>query len=260
MAYYSGQGRVYVATRDASGNPGGFRWLGNVPSLELSIETDKFEHKEAYTGNRAIDVTVVTETKATLTFTIEDFDIENLALGLYGTNTTVVGDTGVAETLYNNWNPIGGTARPLRLVNPNEVTNVVVTDDTDTTTYVLDTDYTIDVTNGTITPIDTGAAVTTNGIVHGEDLHVTYDHSSHIRTDVFTVTSQEVWLRFEGLSTLDSGETTLIDCYRVAIDPMSGYGLINDEIGSAEMTGSILADTNRVAGQQFFQQINIPRV
>ena len=260
MSYYSGQGKVYVATRDAGGNPGGFRWLGNVPSLELSIETEKFEHKEAYTGNRAIDVTVVTETKATVTFTIEDFSVENLALGLYGENTVVSGAAGVAEVLYSCWNPIGGTARPLRVVNPNGLTVTTVKDITDTTTYVEDTDYTVDLTNGTITPIDTGAGVTSAGIVDGENLNIVYTHTGHTRTDVFTVTSKEVWLRFEGLSTLDSGETTLIDCFRVAVDPMTGYSLINEEMGSAELTGSILVDTTRATGNQYFQQINIPKV
>ena len=272
MAYYSGQGKVYVATRDATGNPGGFRWLGNVPSLELSIETTKFEHKEAYTGNRAIDVTVVTETNASLTFTIEEFTKENLALGLYGTNTAVASDGAVVETLYSAHNPplqadgtenlVGTVGYPMRLVNPNGVVVASVTDVGAATTYVAGTDYSVDATNGTITPIYNGDETQTStlGIVHGANLVVTYSHTGHTRTDVFTKTSQEVWLRFEGLSTLDSGETTLIDCYRVAIDPMSGYGLINDEIGSAEITGSILADTNRDAGQQFFQQINITRV
>lgn len=256
MSYYSGQGKVYVATRDAEGNPGGFRWLGNVPSLELSIETDKFEHKESYTGNRAIDVTVVTETKASLTFTIEDFDTENLALGLYGSNTVVGGGTVTAEILYNV-----GLGKPSRLIHPNGVTVAVgaVTTVGGGVTYVESTDgtnndYTVDATNGTITPTIGGA------IVEGSDIEIDYVHTEYTRTDVFTTTSSEVWLRFEGLSTLDSGQTTLIDAYRVAIDPMSGYQLINDEIGSAEMTGSILADTTRATGNQFFQQINIDRV
>ncbi len=244
MAYYSGQGRVYVATRDASGNPGGFRWIGNVPSLELSIETDKFEHKEAYTGNRAIDVTVVTETKATLTFTIEDFTIENLALGLYGSNTTVTGTSITDEDIYVTAHATED--RVYRLANPNNISAVSITG------LTVTTDYTVDIINGTITVLAGRGSTQT--------YPVDYTFDTYTRTDVFTTTSQEVWLRFEGLSTLDSGETTLIDCYRVAIDPMSGYSLINDEIGSAEMTGSILADTNRVAGQQFFQQINIPRV
>ena len=249
MSYYSGQGKVYVATRDIGGNPGGFRWLGNVPSLELSIETDKFEHKESYTGNRAIDVTVVTETKASLTFTIEDFSIENLALGLYGSNTQVTGTTVAAEPLEVT---LSTEDRVYRLEHPNNISAITVTTLTEEVTPgQRDGDYRVDVTNGTLL-VFSGTATASHTVA--------YTFDTYMRTDVFTTTSSEVWLRFEGLSTLDSGQTTLIDAYRVAIDPMSGYQLINDEIGSAEITGSILADTTRVAGNQFFQQINIDKV
>ena len=37
MAYFSGQGRVFIGARDTNGNPLGLTFVGNVPGLKVSL-------------------------------------------------------------------------------------------------------------------------------------------------------------------------------------------------------------------------------
>lgn len=80
--YYSGQGVVMVADRDATGKPKGFIPVGNVSELKISISTSVLEHKESQTGQRAVDLRMTTETKAALSMTMESWNKVNLELAL----------------------------------------------------------------------------------------------------------------------------------------------------------------------------------
>ena len=97
MGYYSGQGRLYVAERNADGTPKGFTPIGNVPNLELAIEVTKFEHTESMSGSRATDQVIIQEKKGTFTMTMEDMKPSNLALALWGQQETVAAGVTVAN-------------------------------------------------------------------------------------------------------------------------------------------------------------------
>lgn len=309
--YYSGQGKFYAADRNALGKPTGFTRLGNVPSMEISVEITKFEHKESESGNRAIDLTIVQEKKGTFTMTLENLSIPNLALAFWGTNSSSSGAAVVDEevTVYVGfWAPTA---------NPNwnaAITPVVSSRDgatastwAATTAYALG-DYVVDVAaggrywkattagtsagseptwtttagatvvDGTVTWTDMGLiakTVATDGTanitydpVHGtlyaeddgdtysgEVMEVDYTHKGYIYMDAFTETSQEKWLRFEGLNTVDELPVT-IDMYKASLDPLTGYQLINEEIGSLEISGNLLLDELQPVGQQLFRQVS----
>ena len=102
--YFSGQGALLLATRDASGNPEGLRPVGNVSALTIGIETEEFEHKESCTGVRGKDLVLVTDISAAMNFTMESLVRENLALALFGESSAVTGAAVVDEavTAYDN--------------------------------------------------------------------------------------------------------------------------------------------------------------
>jgi len=101
--YYSGQGVLMVGARDAQGKPKGFTPVGNCSACAIGIETSVLEHKESQSGQRATDLRVTTETKASISMTLENFSAEILALALRGDVTKVLGSSviGEAVTLYN---------------------------------------------------------------------------------------------------------------------------------------------------------------
>lgn len=243
--YYSGQGKFAVANRSSLGAPMGFTYLGNIPSLSIDIETTKYEHKESETGNRAVDLSIIQEKKGTFTMTLENVNGFNLAMALWG-DSSVTGTTAVTDEqvkLYHDL-PV-----PLSRPNINSAPAPVVGDDAvPTTTYVLNTDYTIDLVNGTITALSTGA------ITDGQTVFVDYTPKATTKVEAFTQSSMERWLRFEGLNTID-GSSVVVDIFKASFDPLTGYGLINEEIAALEITGNVLLDDLQPnTGSQFFRQ------
>ncbi|GMQ91705.1 MAG: hypothetical protein BMS9Abin11_1016 [Gammaproteobacteria bacterium] len=279
MAYYSGQGNVYVAQRDSiTGNPGEFTRIGNVPNLEISIETTKFEHKESTSGSRAIDLTIVQEKKGTFTMTLEDMDLDNLALGFWGVKAnlpaatlvefeissaitvTVAGSTG--EVVYPVINHTTGTA----YADITTATYVISDDSVPTTTYEFgdsDSDAVnslngwVDLATGDIHIYDTdkqtarGAAV---NMATAGALYVKFDHGSIDNMAAFTQTSQQRWIRFSGLNTIDN-EPVVIDMFKADLDPLTGYGLINEELSTFDISGSLLFDSLQAGTSKLFRQV-----
>ena len=306
--YYSGQGSIYVAQRNAAGQPLGFRQIGNVPSLELTIDITKFEHKESCSGQRAIDLSIVQEKNGTFSLTMESISAKNLALAAWGTSGLVAGaavasgtitiddpdlpyilgdinlDDTVAVTLTNSLSvgsaswlattayAVGDAATP---VVPNSRFYYVAEGDEGTSggseptwpTTKGDT-----VVDGTVTWTDGGlialveathftldatfGTVTLNALSEasvGDVWNLAYTHLGYVNVTALTETSQERWLRFQGLNTIDNREV-VVDLYRASFDPLQGYGLINEEIASIDLSGNILLDALRLSGDQFFRQ------
>jgi hypothetical protein len=239
--YYSGQGSLYLAERSILGVPTGFVRVGNVPELTIDIATTIFEHKESESGARGIDLTITKENKGTFAFKMENLSLDNLAIGLYGTKAVIPGGSVVDEPhqLYLDKNT------PLDHPDVSSVVLKVVA-----ATKVVNVDYTIGPKNGTV------AGVTGGSIPDDTTVLVSYNYAQANRLDAFTVTAPERWLRFNGLNTID-GTKTMIDIFRAKLDPLTGYALINDELASASMKGTVLADLLRITGSKYFRQWNI---
>lgn len=235
--YYSGQGSLWIAERSVLGVPTGFVRVGNVPELTLDIATTVFEHKESESGSRGIDLSLTKENKATFAIKMENMSLDNLALGLYGTKTIVASGAVGAESVKIYEGKKSPLAHP-------DVSAVVVTG------LTVTTDYVIDAKNGTIEGVAGGA------LVNGTAYSVAYNYAAASKVDAFTETAPERWLRFNGLNTVD-GTSVVVDIFRAKFDPLTGYGLINEDIASASMKGTILADSLRVSGSKFFQQWNL---
>lgn len=123
--------------------------------------------------------------------------------------------------------------------------------DMGTTTKTVTTDYTVDATNGVITPVVGG------GITDLEPLAAAYTFTTHNKMEAFTsANAPEKYLRFEGLNTVD-GTKVIIDMYRAQFDPLSNYSLLGDSVASVDMGGSLLSDTFIVSGSKFFKQRNL---
>lgn len=255
--YYSGQGSLYIAERDTDGKPMGFMPIGNVPELTLNIETTKFEHKESESGQRLLDMTITKEKKGMFEFKLDNLNLDNLALSLWGTKATVAGGTVAVENVVIQADK--ATGMRFALAHP-AVSAVVVKDSTDVTTYVLNTDYTVDAKNGVIIPKAGGAIETAANALTSPatlTLHVGYTYAAYTKVDAFTqANAPERWLRFEGINTVDD-KTVIVDLFKAQFEPMSGYGLINDELGVVTMKGALLADALQLTGSKFFRQLNV---
>lgn len=163
--YYSGQGICLVGARDSNGNPAGLFTIGNVSELKLTIATSVLEHKESKTGNRAIDMRLTTETKASLSMKVEHFDSKGLALAMRGDYSNMASAAVVGEATKGYW----GGISPLTYM---DISSVVVKRGAATLTpYSNDAtpyDYKLNTTGGSFQLNDGSVtALSANGTLGG---------------------------------------------------------------------------------------------
>lgn len=230
--YYSGQGRLGIGDRNTTtGQLDNVVFVGNVTSLTLDIAIQKFEHKEAQSGDRSIDLTVVQEKNATFKFTSESLSLNMLALGLYGTQSAVAGATVAGETHTVK----KGYAIPLK--HPKLTGAPTVTKVAGSVVVAAANNWDYDAGFGTIY-ILAGAT----DLIDGDAVTIGYTYGGYDKNEAFTVqTPPERYLRFEGLNTVDGG-LRLLEVPRAAFDPLTGLEFINEELGNGEFAGNCLPD------------------
>lgn len=237
--YYRGQGSVYLSSRNAAtGQPtGGFRFLGNVPTLRISTTTQQIKHQESYTGQSLTDLVIETTKEATLGIQLENFERENLELALFGTPTAIAGATVTGESL------IAYKGRSVPLANIN-LTSFSLGSSTE------GTDYLINLKTGMLT-IPTGSS-----IANGSTVSANYVCGNSEKVSTFTKANQEYWLRFDGLNTAEGDNPVVIDCFKVRFMPSKEYNLIGNELSSLELDGDVLYDAKQpdsTADGRFFR-------
>lgn len=244
--YYSGQGRLIFGKRDATtGLPYQLLHVGNVTALSIEIAVENSEHTENMSGQRAVDKTTLKKKTATIKFTAESLSPENLAIGLFGETSAVVGAAVTNEAHKVGVAAVNGLI-PLKFPNVSSVT-VKCGADVGTATTVDPTDYDVDADFGTIRILDATAFT-------GANVYVNYTYGASKRLDIFTQAApDELFVRFEGINTVND-DLVLVNVPRVAFAPLPALQLINDEFASAEFTGNVLLDPTISVGSKFMTQ------
>lgn len=239
--YYSGQGVVMGAERDAQGNPKGFEAFGNVSDLKVTVATSVVEHKESHTGQRGTDKRLTTETKCAFTMTLENFVGSNLAKALRGSKTEVATGTVVDAPIKLYLGKV--TALPHIKVS-------AVTVDNGVTPLVLGTDYWVNEAAGSIKFAD---AIAT--LADGAELLVSYSYAEHVRVDALTEAAKELTLRFEGLNTAEDNAPVIVEIFKINTDPLKELALISDTIQQIVLEGSVLLDSTKTEGSKYFRAL-----
>ena len=237
MSYFSGQGRVFIGTRDLNGNPQGLTFVGNVPDLKVSLSVETLEHQESQSGQRLTDLQLIKTKKGEFACTLEELIQTNLELALYGSTTAQTSGTVTDE-------PVITTAETgkLYLLGKQNVSSVVIKAGA---TTVANTKYGVNEKHGSLQFTDltgvTGA------------ITASYSYGTANVTAMFTQPLPERWVRFEGLNTADSNREVVIDLYRVAINPAKDLSVIGSELMKFELSGQVLADLTKSASGELGQ-------
>jgi len=222
-----GRGKVYFSLFAPGGdgfNPEGFRYLGNTPEFNLTIENETLDHFSSDEGIREKDKSIVLETTSTGSLVCDDINLENLALFFFGSTSVLsqTSATGTVETIADVkpglMYQIGRTTE-----NPTGVrslSNVVVK--VASTTKAAGTDYTVDVELGLITIVKGGT------IASGDDIEVTYDRAAKNRTQVISGTDQ-VKGALLYVSTNPEGDKMDYLMSSVRLSPNGDFALKSDE-------------------------------
>lgn len=243
MTYFSGQGRVFIGSRDTNGSPAGLTFVGNVPDLKVSLSVDTIEHQESQSGQRLTDLQLIRTKKGEFACTLEEWIQSNLELALYGSSTAVTSGTVTSELLPN---PI--TLGSLNLLSKQNVSSVVIKDSSGTPLTLPATQYTVNEKHGSLIINDK-----TTGGPYIEPFKVDYSYGAANVTAMFTQPLPERWVRFEGLNTADANSEVVIDLYRVAINPAKDLSVIGNDLMKFELSGQVLADLTKSAAGEFGQ-------
>lgn len=179
-----------------------------------------------------------------LDMTLNSLTADNIAKGLFGVATIVAAATGVTETVVGYEDAL----TPLGKVG---VTNLVVKDVTDTTTYVAGTDY--DLVRSSLWVRASGS------IVDASTLHLTYDHPAQNVVQALTNSGLEYEVFLDGLNEAQSGRAVAMRFHRYRPGPAADWSVIGDDHTTLPLSGDLLKDSS-IIGAGLSQYLTIEYV
>lgn len=217
--YYNTGGGELKFTPIVDGVLGSEEDFGQTENISFSTTVETLTHDNTETKTTFEDMNILK--KVTGKMTIESIEISpamltKAFLGSLDT-TNVSSGTAVSDTLVIT---ALDTAYPVGI---KYLSNLVVKDETDTTTYVEGTDYTVDLDKGEITALSTGT------ISASDTLHLTYDNASYNEYDIeaFINSKLEGTLRF--ISDSANGLSYIYTFHRVSLLASGDFSLKSSE-------------------------------
>jgi len=247
--YVLGRGKLYFANLNAGGFPMEFRDLGNASAMSYSMETEEIEHLSSRGGLKTVDKKVVVSQTQSISFTLEEMNLDNLALFVAGdtvsrsqTSGSVTCNQGIWLSGFGRWyNIYVGTdlsaAYPPatftdRVFDLASVTSVTI--DAGGAVLVPGTDYLTDLKWGRIFILNTPA---TGTLTPTTKLDIVYVKEARTVEEVraLKVSSLVGSLEFIQENPADSAETPLLyHWHRTTLSGNGESGLISDEFGSMQ--------------------------
>ncbi len=241
MSGFLGSGDLYY-NRVVAGVDQGWLRFGNATKMEIKENAELKERisrqKESY--GQVLD-SVAIKQPAEISVSLDDLDKDNLALVFLGdvVDAAVTGGTVTTEAQ---------TARIGKAFKTEfrGISSLVIQDVTDTTTYVLDTDYTIDNAElGLITPIAGG------GITEGDVLHIDYTYATIVGDKVQggTNSSVKVALMLDGENFADQSKV-LVNVWESVLTPQTGVDFLSEDFTTLELNGTLNTPTGKASGYE----------
>ena len=236
-----GRGKVYFDRyADGTQNKTGERYMGATPSFSVSAETTDLDHFSSEEGTQVKDESVTLRVDYTGALTVEDMSGPNTSLFFFGSDevATIAAASGEQDTftavqtfIYQ----LGmSDAKPEGV---SHVSNVTVTDVGAVTTFVLDTDYTVDLEAGYIQIIEGG------GIANGTPIEVNYDVAAQTQERVISGTSAvQGAMRFRSFNAVGGQRNFYMP--KVTLRPNGEFSLKGDEWQNISFNVEILKAGN----------------
>ncbi len=237
---YKGRGSVLMGLIPS----GPVMEVGNTEELKISIEseTEELEDYESPAGGTAATSTWIK--RVTVSLKLRNISPENLAKAYLGAVSAISGATISAA----NHTAYKGAHIVLDHIKPG---SVVVTNQAESTTYVVGTDYTVTNTGIYIAP--------NSNIGDASVIRVAYTHGNEQVVEALTSASQEYKIVFSGHNTAQSGRARVVILHRVRLSPASESALITGSFAELDLTGTLIKDASQPSGKsQYFKEILEP--
>lgn len=249
MSGFSGQGKVNVGFRQANGQPGLLRWIGNASKFVLSLTEDDSQRSESFSGNRLPYRQMTKTRRGELSIIFDEFSKENLALMSIANVSEVPAGNAVQDYAF----PIGAKVGNI-LAAPAKNLSLVSVQDSGAATLAVGVNYLLNAFAGNVELIN----LTTGG-PFVQPFKMDFTPGAVTKIGAFNRAVQDVYIQFEGINT-DDGTPIVADIYRSRLKPAKEFAFINDDYADFELTGSVLADLTRTASsaEGQFYSITLP--
>ena len=240
---YSYLGSGHILVREY-GSAAPFLAVGNCSSFDISpqlntLQLADFTNPGGGSRNRVDRITDVQ-----FSFTFHDFHGENFARFLRGTSTDVIAGTATAEAVVGyegGWNPLAKYAKTITSVEPVG----------GGTPYTVGTDYELD--NGGIFLPNTSTIPAP--VAGAANFEVDYTYDAHSVTEAMLNSAKQYTLLFVGLNEARSGKGMRVTAHKVTGGVLATLGLLGEDYGGGEVSGSLLPDSTKGAGLSKYLQI-----
>lgn len=232
--YFSGRGRLFMATRDGSGQNGPLEFLGDVSDFSVGGGQEFLDFNESISGFDTRVLHLATGTNNTYSMTMRAFTAKNMARVMQGTVMNGAGTagtvTGELHQAYNN------STFPLRYTN---VSTVVVS--AGGTTLVAGTDYTVNPIAGSVTILPGSTAIAGTGPTQ---VSVSYAYAAGAGGTIQALKGGiQEYVLYAELTSRTNGRAYTFLAPRVTVDLASDIVLLGGDVGSLETGGAILPAT-----------------
>lgn len=208
-----GKGRCYFKPKGENG----YRPIGNTPNFAFTVATETLKHFDSRAGVRTQDREVQVEVTYGGSFTADHIQSENMAMFLQGANNVVAVAGAVDQVIAFDAVKLGHMYE-LPSKNVTGVSMLV-----GATPLVLNTDYSLDEKNGTITFLLDATAVADD-----DDVDVTFDITAHSYERVSSG-AQVIEGSFRFIADNPEGEDKNFLMADVKVTPNGDFNVITEE-------------------------------
>lgn len=241
MSGFIGCGTVYINRQNADGTYDGFKKVGNATKLAIKTSSTLKERKSKACGSFGQTVDSVSIPDSTeLTMSLDDLDANNLAIAFLGTNSALNNSAGsvLSEVVI-----AGAFGASVQLAGRN-ISNVVVKDQSDTTTFVAGTDYNVILESAGLVEIIEGGAITPK-----DSLLVSYDTAAETGATILGGTNSRITAQVLMVGkNLADNKGVRVNVWDAVLSPSSEVDFLADDFSALELQGRVQLDADRGNG------------
>lgn len=230
---YLGSGKIKMREVGAEAP---FIAVGNCSALTFGAQLDSKELKNFTKPGGGTYAKVDRVSSVTINLTAHDLNGANLARATGGESSSVAAGTVTDESLVAYKGGTTPLSRP-----PSSITSVVPAGGG--AAYAAGTDYLI-TPGGLEIPATSAIPAPTDATT--PNIQVTYANTIQTVVQAMVNSGKEYELLFEGLNEAESDLPVIVHAYRVKFAPAQAINFIGDDFAALELTGTSLADANKV--------------
>lgn len=227
---YRGQGPLLIAIQNPDGSYGKTIEMGSVSAAQFDPKTTDIQHRESYSGRRAIDKIVEVTTECGVSLTVENFNVDALAIHLRS-NVTASAAGAFAGVVV-------GAVAALAVGDVLRVPGLGITG------------LTMEDSSAPAVPLVEGTHYEAISEAHGVfrvlslagltgDIKASGDKAATKTVKAISRKKITAKISFLGINTAEDDEPSLVEAV-VSLAPASAFSLISDQVGTYEVKGDCL--------------------